>query len=212
MDGSDSMAKENDKPAPGGLKKDPALFTGMVEFKLKQGVAKETIIEEIVQKGLTPAQAKSLTHRVSERLEILAVREAVDFVSVALAAVGALVAAALGAGLWVLADNIIWSHLDFMAVPAGALIGFGARLVSGRRGVPIQITAAVVAVFCIGAVEYFLDVPALSCAPVSKGGMEMIRGFSCVGIKTAGELARDIIWVGPALLLSLWIPRRKKKN
>jgi hypothetical protein len=206
------MEKENDKPAPGGLKKDPALFRGMVEFKLKRGVSFEEIVSDLVEKGLTPAQAKSLTDQVRVRVEALAASEAVDLVSAALALVGALVAAALGAGLWLLADNLTGRHLDLMAVPAGALVGLGARLVSARRGILIQVTAAVVTVLCIGTMEYFLDDAALSCGPVSKSGMEMIKDFSCVGIKTAAELARDIIWVGPALILSLWIPKRKKKN
>lgn len=206
------MADETTPPAD--EESDPAAF---VVAQMQAGADEETIVARLVERGMSPGEARDVVGAVYP--EVMRAAEAEQFEPRALVPA---VLAALGAAI---AGGIVWAvivvqtgyEIGFAAVGIGILAGFAVVFATrGRKGVPLQVTAVLASVLGIVLGKYFSYVWEFKDAvreafgdeaadQVSVFDSDLVRFFFEDADQIFGFY--DLLWVAFAVYAAWRIPR-----
>lgn len=191
-----------------GPDKDPALFTAFVEFRRKHGADREEIIAQLIAKGLTRAQASTLTDSVDTRLAVVHKMSAVGGLVIVRALGVALAGMLLGLAIWAQFFTGAARPAGFIAVgvltAAGSVIGAW-----GRKSSLFAPAACLFAFIGMGLGTY------VACDRENPGLIQTLRTFNpmdaymfnCMKMNLIGHY--DLAWAAGTLIVT-WIIARKQ--
>lgn len=190
----------------------------MITEQLAKGKNRMTVVRELVQSGMTDAEALQFVDRMYFQLK-KTVREEKKYSGEVLfpALLGGLIAAVIGGAVW--GGIAIWTgyEVGYVAWGVGLLCGMGVVMMSqGKRGMPLQAVAVVSSVLgiVIGKYMSFFDVVkgitaeergAEAVATMSMFSMEMVQFFAENITALAGGY--DLLWIGLAVYTAWSIPK-----
>jgi hypothetical protein len=191
-----------------GPDKDPALFAAFVEFRLKHGAGREEIIAQLIAKGLTRAQASTLTDSVDTRLAVVKKMSAVGGLVIVSALGGALAGMLLGATIW--AQFFTGAARPAGLIAVGVLTAAGSVIGAwGRQSSPFAPAACILALVGMALGTY------VACDVDNPGLIQTLRTFdpmdasmfNCMKMNLIGHY--DLAWAAGSLIAT-WIIARKQ--
>jgi hypothetical protein len=191
-------------------------LVAVVVRDIKQGHPKSATVNRLVEAGVPSTEAARLVESVHAELEQAAQREVLTGQSLLLAV--------LGAGLAAIAGGLVWGaiviatdyEIGFMATGIGLLAGFGVAGLSGKRGLPLQLTAVLASLTGILVGKYIIffsvfrefvgqEYGAAAIANVTLFSPDVISTFFQSFFVFLSPY--DVLWVILAVLAAWRIPR-----
>ena len=143
----------DDRPPPSEERVQHAAF---VVEQTQAGVDQETIVGRLVERGLDPAEARQLVEAVHPEVMRAAELERFEPRSLVPAVLAGLLVAVVGGAVWALIVVKSGYEIGFAAVGIGILAGYAVVFATrGRRGVPLQVTAALASGLGVALGKYF---------------------------------------------------------
>ena len=178
--------------------------------RLHQGAAPELIVRELEERGTPRLDAQHLVETMGAEVRRQTAEETFTATSLLPAAAASLAAAVAGAIIWTIIVAVTDYELGFVAWGIGFAAGQAVVFASGgRRGVPLQVVAAVAAGIGVLLGKYFTFVhvvndSGLSLSYVSSDAFRLFKDN--LDIVFSGF---DLLWIGLALFTAFRVPQSR---
>ncbi len=189
---------------------------GFVIGRLRGGTPKSIVVAELIDRGLERKWAEQIVEQFDIDAAQLAKQEQVTAAAFLLAVIAGALAATIGGALWGLVAGKMGRQFSPLACGVGVLCGFAVVLASGRRkGVPLQVIAAVASIIGIFIGKYctfyfaFRDMLSEQAGPEAIVSVPLFSGalFQLFLENIRGVLSVfDIVWIPFALIAAWAIP------
>ena len=189
----------------------------MIAEKLENGKTRMEVVRELIQSGMTDAEAMQIVERVFSQVKKTASEEEFSGEVLLPALLGGFIAAVLGGAIW--GGIAIWTgfEIGYVAWGVGLLCGLGVVMMSqGKRGAPLQIIAVVASVLgiLIGKYMSFFDI--VKGVVAEEKGTEAVESMSMFSMEmaqffgenlTAMSSGFDALWIVLAVYTAWSIPK-----